>query len=149
MSLLDKGRFRPFRRQTGFTLIEVLVAVAILAAIGVTFIRAIDVGYRSVRIQDEKTQAEALIRSQLDDIKVSPYLDSGNYTVTVSLPTQYSMTINVEPPQQIGTADNNTTLEDLVGYSVTTIQEITVSVFRTGNDGDRPVLSVGTYKVKE
>ena len=146
---LVRANSKLFRGQTGFTLIEVLVAVAILAAIGVTFIRAIDVGYRNVRIQDEKTQAEALIRSQLDDIKVSPYLDSGNYTVTVTLPPQYSMTINVESPQQIGTADNNTTLDYLVGYSVTTIQEITVSVFRTGNGGDRPVLSVGTYKVKE
>ena len=149
MSLLDKGRFRFLRGQTGFTLIEVLVAVAILAAIGVTFIGAIDVSYRNIRILDEKTQAEALIRSQLDAIKASTYLDSGNYTVTVTLPPQYSMTINVESPQQIGTADNNTTLDYLVGYSVTTIQEITVSVFRTGNGGDRPVLSVGTYKVKE
>ncbi len=144
---VEKGRLRPFRGQSGFTLIEVVVAVAILAAIGVTFIGAIDTGYRSVRILDEKTQAEALIRSQLDDIKVSPYLDSGNYTVTVTLPPQYSMTINVEPPQQIGV--NRTPLEELVGYPVTTIQEITVSVFRTGNDGDRPVLSVGAYKVKE
>ncbi len=125
------------------------MAVAILAAIGVTFIGATDTGYRSVRILDEKTQAEALIRSQLDDIKVSPYQDSGNYTVTVTLPPQYSMSIKVTAPTQIGTADNSTTLEELVGYPVTTIQEITVSVFRTGSDGDRPVLSVGAYKVKE
>ena len=86
MKLLGKDRFGSLRGQKGFTLIEVLVAVAILAAIGVTFIGAIGTGYGSVRILDEKTQAEALIRSQLDDIKVSPYLDSGNYTVTVTLP---------------------------------------------------------------
>ena len=133
--------------QSAFALIEALVAVAILAAIGVTFIRAIDTGYRSVRMLDEKTQAEALIRSQLDAIKVSTYQDTGNYTIAVTLPPQYSMTINVEPPQQIGL--DRIPLEELVGEPVTTIQEITVSVFRTGNDGDRPILSVGTYKVKE
>ncbi|MBA7473867.1 hypothetical protein ES707_09212 [subsurface metagenome] len=148
MRQLWKVRFRPFRRQSAFTLIEVLVAVAIFAAIGVTFISAINTGYGSVRILDEKTQAEALIRSQLDDIKASTYQDSGNYTVTVTLPPQYSMSINVTAPRCIGTADNCTSLEELMGEPVTTIQEITVSVFRTGSDGDRPVLSVGTYKVK-
>ncbi len=57
------------------------------------------------------------------------------------------MTISVEPPQQVGI--NRIPLEELVGYPVTTIQEITVSVFRAGNGGDRPVLSIGAYKVKE
>ncbi|MFC1916189.1 prepilin-type N-terminal cleavage/methylation domain-containing protein [Chloroflexota bacterium] len=142
-------RFRPFRRQWGFTLVEVLLAVAIFAAIGVTFISAIGTGYRSVRILDEKTQAEALIRSQLDDIKASPYQDSGNYTVTVNLPPTYSMSIKVTAPMSIGTADNYTSLEELMGGPVTTIQEITVSVFRPGNGEDRPVLSIATYKVKE
>ncbi len=147
MRWLGKERLRFLRGQKGFTLIETIVAVAILAAIGVTFISAIDTGYGSIRILDEKTQAEALIRSQLDDIKASPYQDTGVYPVTVTLPFQYSMTINVVPPQQIGL--DRIPLEELVGEPVTTIQEITVSVFRTGNDGDRPVLSVGAYKVKE
>ena len=136
-------------RRSAFTLIEVVVAVAILAAIGVTFIRAIDTGYRSVRILDEKTQAEALIRTQLDYIQASIYQDTGNYTVTVTLPPQYSMSINVTAPKRIGTADNYTSLEELMGEPITTIQEITIKVSRTGIDGDRPVLSIGTYKVQE
>ncbi len=133
----------------GFSLIEVLVAVAILAAIGVTFIRAIDASNRGIRVMDEKTQAEALIRTQLDAIKLGPYEDSGNYTVTVDLPPQYGMSINVTAPRRIGTADNYTSLEELMEESITTIQEITISVYRTGIDGDRPVLSIGTYKVQE
>ena len=37
-----KGRFGFFREQRGFTLAEVLIAVAILAAIAVVFISALD-----------------------------------------------------------------------------------------------------------
>ncbi len=138
------------RFQYGFNLIEVLVAVAILSAIGVVFIASMTTANKSVAIFDEKTQAEALIRSQLDQIKISPYLDSGNYTVTVTLPLQYSMTINTEPPTCIGpSSDNCTDIETLYGSNITTIQEITVSVFRTGSGEDQHVLSIGTYKVKE
>jgi len=135
------------RSQYGFNLIEVLVAVAILGAIGVVFIAAMTTANRSLGVLDEKTQAEALIRSQLDGIKLAPYLDAGNYAVTVTLPPQYSMTINVESPQKIGI--NQTPLDVLEGYPVTTLQEITVSIFRAGDGADRFVLSIGTYKVKE
>ena len=144
-----QSRYRQFREQSGFTLIEALVAVAILAAIGVTFTTAYYTSYKSVGTLNEKTQAEALIRTQLDDIQASTYQETGNYTVTVTLPPQYSMSINTTTPQRIGTADNYTSLEELVGEPVTTIQEITVTVFRTGNGRARPVLSIGTYKVKE
>ena len=138
-------KLKLLRGQAGLTLIETLVAVSILAAIGVVFMSAMFTGYRSVGILDEQQQAETLIRSQLEDIKNSPYDDSGDYAVTVTLPTQYSMSITVTPPTCIGTADNCTPLEELVEPPVTTIQEITVSV----SHGSKPVLSVACYKVKQ
>lgn len=153
MRWLGKGRLRFLRRQRGFTLIEVLVAVAILAAIGVTFISAIGTGYGGVKVIDEKTQAEALIRSQLDALMVSTYEDSemSAYPRTdmyleqriTDLPPQYSIVITVETPQQIGL--DRIPLEELMAYDITTIQEITISVFRA----DLPILSIGSYKVKE
>ncbi len=133
-------RLKFLKGQTGLSLIEALVAVAILAAIGVTFISALYTGYGSVRILDEKIQAEALIRSQLDDIKVATYLVSGNYTVTVNVPYQYSVVVVVE------TLDTETCAAD---SNCNTLQKITVEVSRTGSDEDRPVLSISTYKVKE
>lgn len=135
---------RRLRRQKGLTLIESLVAAAILAAIGVVFMSSMSTGYKSIGILDERQQADILARSQLENIKNAPYSDNSSYAVTVSLPPRYSLSINVTPPMKIGTADNNTPLEVLMGGPVTTIQEITVSV----SHGNKSVLSVACYKIK-
>lgn len=145
---MANSRLRLLREQKGLTVIEVLVTVGILAAIGVAFMTSMSTAYKCVGTLDEKSQAEALARSQLEQIKSLAYQDSGNYSVTVSLPPQYSMSINVTAPAKIGTADNYTSLNQLMGYNVTTIQEITVSVFRPAGSGNRLVLSLAAYKSK-
>ena len=138
MRCLLKGKLKLFRGQKGFTLIEVTFAVGILAVIGVVFIGSLNTAYRSVGVLDEKTQAEALARSQMEIIKDSTYNDSGNYTaLTVDLPPQYSMSINVQDITPTPTLQENT------------LQEIKVSVSRPTGEGDRPIFSVSTYKVKE
>jgi len=154
MRQLWQVRFRLFRRQSAFTFIEILVAVGILAAIGVVFIGSVNAANRGVGVLDEKTQAKALAHSQLEQIKSLPYpgaepfYGTDVYPVTYSLPPQYSMVISVVPPTCIGEADNCTPLEELLGSSVTTIQQITVSVFRTGSETDRPIFSLSCYKSK-
>jgi len=149
MRWLLKGKIKLFRGQMGFTLIEVLAAVAILAAIGVAFIAAMNTAHRGVGLLHEQSWAEALARSQLEGIKNSPYDESGEYPVTVDLPYQYGMSINVGTPTCVeGVGDNCSTVEEIVGDNVTTIQEIMVSVFRTGGEGDRPVFSVACYRSK-
>jgi len=135
-----------------------LVAVGILGFIGVAFMTSMSTAYKSVGVLDEKTLAESLAWSQLEQIKNAPYEESEvsayprtdmyqDYLIT-DLPTQYSLSIHVETPTCIGEADNCTPLEELTGDEVIYIQEIKVSVFRTGGDGDRPVFSVSCYKSK-
>lgn len=147
--LMERG-FRFFQRQKGISLVETLIAVSILGAIGVVFMTSMITAHRSVGILDEQLQAEALIRSQLEDIKDAPYQDSGVYPVTVNVPPQYSVVITVESPTCIGTADDCIPLEELMGGPITTIQEVTVSIFRPSGDGEnRTILSVSAYKVKQ
>ncbi len=143
MRWFGKPRLRFLKGQRGISFVETLVAVAILGAIGVTFMSAMYTAHRNVGIMDEQQQAETLARSQLEQIKDAPYLESGEYPVTVDLPSQYSMTITVTAPMHIGTLENNTPLEELV-EDVSAIQEITVFIYH----GNTPVLLVACYKLK-
>jgi hypothetical protein len=98
--------------------------------------------YRSVGVLDEQTQAEALARSQIEKIKDAPYQDSegsGWYLNEriVDLPPQYSVSINVQDITPIPTLQENT------------LQEITVSVLRPANGGDRAIFSVKFYRTKK
>ena len=127
-----------------------------MAAIGVAFVASMNAAHKGVGVLDEKTQAEALARSQLEQIKNAPYPEDPTvqgtdvYLVTVDLPSQYSMVINVLRPQCIGEADNCTPLEELLPEEVNVkyIQEIKISVFRAGSEADRPVFSLSCYKSK-
>jgi prepilin-type N-terminal cleavage/methylation domain-containing protein len=61
------------RGQRGFTLVEVLVAVAILAVIGVAFLSALSTGYIALVLADEDTVAESLTRTEFETIKNASY----------------------------------------------------------------------------
>ena len=138
-----KIRFRFLREQTGFSLLEVLIALGILAAIGVVFMTSLSTAHRSVGALDEQTQAEALIRSQLEKIKDVPYQDSegsGWYQDQriVDLPPQYSLSINVQD------------ITPNPSPQLTTLHAITVSLSRPtgGLTPNRPD-PAPPYKVKE
>ena len=131
-----------------------------MAAIGVAFVASMNAAHKGVGVLDEKTQAEALARSQLEQIKNAPYEESevSEYPRTdmyleqriTDLPSQYSIVITVEAPTCIGEADNCTPLEELLPEEVNVkyIQEIKISVFRAGSEADRPVFSLSCYKSK-
>jgi len=128
--------------QKGQTLIEVLIAIALLGMIAVPFLTALSTSSRGIIIADEKTTAESLVRSEMEYVKNSSYYNSTGFSYEI-------------PP----TADNpppwdpsRTALDDrYAGYSVNVtgvpivqyLQNITVEVYHWGE----PVLTTSTYKI--
>lgn len=134
-----KVRFRFFRGQVGFTLIETLVSVGILAAIGVGVVIALDTNARATRTLDEQVTGINLATDYLEAIWELPFStdDYPSAGDNIDVPYQYSVVINTEY-----SSDG----ENFGPYTGSeTFQLITISVYR---EGGKPVLSMCTYKYK-
>ena len=113
------------RSELGVSLVETLVALAILGLIGVASLAGLSTAYSSSGTVEEYSIAESLARTQMEEIRSLPYED--NYPVTVSPPSQYAVSIEVSPLN----LDN-------------TLQKVVVAVFK----GETPVLRLENLKVK-
>lgn len=120
------------RNEKGFTLIEVLVALAIVSLVVVAFLLAINTASKASLISDERTTAESLARSQMEYVKdpgLAYVLEATDYVLDpgLTIPSGYSLTTSAQP---INTPDDG-------------IQKITVLVAHHGDD----VLTLEDYKV--
>jgi prepilin-type N-terminal cleavage/methylation domain-containing protein len=68
-------KLRQVRRRSspGFTLIEVLIALALFAIIAIVFAGGLATASRSVITADVRTNAESLVRTQMESIKQQAY----------------------------------------------------------------------------
>ncbi|MBM3143278.1 MAG: type II secretion system protein [Chloroflexi bacterium] len=132
--------FGPARNgERGLTLIEILVALGILAAVAVIFLIGMSTSSKAVMVSQESVTADSLAKSQMERIKSWAY-DAGNnppnYEAAklTDIPDGYDITISAArlDPKGDGT-DNDDGL-----------QEITVTVTHDGE----PVFTLVGYKVK-
>ncbi len=107
--------------ERGSTLIEILVALGIIAVALTVFLAALQLGLRGVANVQEQTLAASLARSQMESVKAAPW--PGPYPA-LAAPSGYTVTTTPESGPLPG------------------LQLITVTVSRHG----RPLLTIQGYK---
>ena len=125
------------KNERGFSLIEVIIALALLGIIAVAFLTALSTASKALFIADERTTAESLARSQMEYVKNQVYDDINNppeYTLVSDISEGYDIDISAERLDP-----NNDGIENDDG-----IQKITVTI----SHHDKPeVVILEGYKV--
>ncbi len=119
-------------RESGVTLLETVVALAILGTIAVTFLGGLVTTSKAAFTVDERAPAESLAQSQMEWAQSADYTDNATQYSPAPIPTgkdyiNYSANITAE--------SLNTPADG--------IQKITVSVNRSGEQ----VFTLESYKV--
>ena len=118
--------------EKGFTILEVLVAIALLGILGVAFLGGLSTASKALFLADERTTAESLARSQMEYVKNEMYDNTDPYKyeqtdVPSSDDPAYTISVDAEP---LNTPDDG-------------IQKITVTV----NHHSKQVITLEDYKV--
>lgn len=88
--------------QSGVTLIETVVALAIIGAVSVAFLSGLTTTSRATIIADEKATAESLAQSQLEAVKRVEYVYEAAQYAPAPIPgddayVSYSVVISAQP----------------------------------------------------
>ena len=131
MSLLFKVNMA-VRKERGMTLVETIVALAILGTIVLVFLGGIIGSTKAAGILDEKATAESLAQSQMEYVQNTAYAAGATQYTAASIPSisdysGYSANITVAP---VHATDDG-------------IQLVTVSIQRSG----KSVATLVGYKV--
>ncbi|UCD53824.1 MAG: type II secretion system protein [Dehalococcoidia bacterium] len=128
--------------EAGFSLVETLVALAILGSIAVVFLSGLATAAKATFIADERATAESITRSQIEYVQSQDYID---YSVldheeyeelALDVDSVYSIELTAAP------IDPDTG-QPLPSDQDDGMQKITVTVQR----GEKSVLTVEDYKV--
>jgi type II secretory pathway pseudopilin PulG len=113
----------PLQGETGASLLEILVALAIVATTLTIFVTALSTGAFGVRSADWLTTATNLAASQLESIKGAAYDAAGAYDL-----------VAIPPPYAVAVGSNEI---------ITGLQQITVTVSHRG----KALVVISNYKV--
>jgi prepilin-type N-terminal cleavage/methylation domain-containing protein len=134
---LHQGKGRHELDQKGFTLIEVLIALFILAILGTACLLALQTSSRATNTANEQATAESLARAQMEYVKSQTYDGINNPPQYSQLPTAvipYDYTINITA-ERIDQNGNDTPNED-------GLQKITITI----NHHGKQIITLADYK---
>lgn len=99
--MIDRRKFIK-NNQSGMTLIESIVAIAILATISMVFLGGLVVSSKGTLESDEQATAESVARCQMEWVQGSTYVDNATQYTPMTLDTfndyvGYSANISAEP----------------------------------------------------
>jgi len=141
----------------GFTLIEVLIALALFAIIAIVFAGGLSTASKAVTIADIRTRAESLARTQMESVKEQDYVeapDGGvqNYTKISDIPEGYSICClnRASPPSVVNCGPSDPVLgipwdseTDTAVDEDNDLQKITLVI----KHEDREIITLEGYKV--
>jgi len=152
MRWLAKGKSKLFREKTGFTLIEIVIALGILAAVGTGFLTALNTNSRAVRTVDEQVTAANLATTYFEAISMNTYADTyPNAGDNITVPFQYSVNVDIQFSSESIKEGDITQIIGVDEYldgegKERTLQKITITISR---EGGKPVLATCTFKTKK
>lgn len=102
-------------RESGLTLLETAVALAILGTIAVTFLSGLSSTSKTRVVADEQVTGESLARAQMEWVKKANYVTDANTYAAAQLPADhsyvnYSANITAQPLQQPDTGIQKITI---------------------------------------
>jgi len=127
----------PRRRSAGYSLIEVLVAMVILALSLTVLLRIFSAGLRNISVADEYTRALLIARTQLDAAGLSSPLAAGSTTGIAAQKFRWTQTVEDYVPF----ADTTTLDLPLPAFTVTidvewphasSVRHVSLSTIRLG-----------------
>ena len=146
MRLLNKAKLRILRGQKGISLLETLVAMAIMGVIAVTLLNALSTNANTTRQLDEKVVATNLATAYFEAIKEAPYdITEPYYDDTVAdiiIPPQYIVDVSIYFSSDGASGDG---IDWVDTYNGETLQQIVLTVSR--EDG-KHILSICSFKTK-
>ena len=112
----------PIHFQTGFTILEAMIALVILSIALLALLRVMPVGIKGSKLAEETTIATMLAQRKIEEIRAAGYPDAATTNGTFAAP------------------DNNFDWEMTVNSYITNLRDLSLSIYwpaASGSPGDR------------